>query len=259
MGAAMASGLLRVGMRRSRALEAERFDRAKRPHEDASLRFWQHVAPVVDPSAGDAYDRVRARGERVVPPAGCVLARRERPYAQLRALGVVVADLWANVYRGASDSAVYELLELGAGVASLSVGQRVVAPAIAGRRVPVVGRDLVVLRAPEYRCRASERDLESDVVWGGEWRLDEDGVPRWVRAAIDRDKVLARMEDRTNVPRVEADAPPPPPDDLEEALLCAKVRVRRASARPCTHRHWTREGRLDGCCCGGEIDAVVVE
>ncbi len=267
MAAAGAAGLVRIGMRRARSMEAELLDRAKPAERDPSLQLWTMLSKRYDPTPGTWLED--HAGLDYHPPNGTVVAKRHRPYADAERAGVAIPDIVANRYEGQQQGALFDVIAVGRDVTSIARGDRVVAVCFIGKDTRILGPDLFTLRAPEWRCRATVEDLSSDTIWGGSWVADPDHpwLLRFARAAVNDDAIVRRIPhpSKHDPDAVTIPAFPPAgahPADVEYARDHWKLLVRRKA-----HRHgevaYRRDrvemvARADGCGCGGDVLAVLV-
>ena len=248
-----AHGLSRIGKRWARSAEADILDRAKPPEKDPGLQMFTRLSALYDPPTSNW---IETHLDEYRPTAGQALARRERPHVAARELGIVVPEIVANRYEGMTASAVFEILAVGPGVTSVARGDKVIAAAFAGRDAKVLGRDLVLLRTPEFRCKASGFDLATDTIYGGAWAWTDDRrltpggeLPIWEPAKVPQTMVVRRIPNPD--PTVPDGATE---EDAEMGRASWKLVVRREP-----NEHGTARGRRDGCSCGGDIHAVLTQ
>lgn len=165
MGAAGAAGLTRVGMRWARSKLSEIQDRY-RPERDMKLKRAWLFAERFPGAKGTGLADLAEAGERLRPMRGQLLVEMDDPHASARAAGLEIPDI-AQDYAGQAQGAYFTVLAVGAGVTSVTPGDRVVAfwGLLAwgekhGNEVAPygLGQRVGFLRAPEYRC--GSRDPE---------------------------------------------------------------------------------------------------
>lgn len=180
MGAVGAAGLTRVGMKAARAMESELLDRHDYVH-DGSMRFLQAWTDATKPPEGKWLDE--NPGCRVRPMAGHVLAVRRRPYEGSL---IDIPDTAANRYDDQRELAQFVVHSVALDVTSIAPGDTILAAPFAGKRAQLLKRDMVLLRAPEVTCCATEFDLSTDIM------MAKDADPAAVIERLPDDKVRVR-------------------------------------------------------------------